>query len=181
MEPTSELAAAWQRYGERSDAAREILEGNPTFARPDHQGRAYHSLVESQAMAYAWVKAPRDTRILLVQVMSKPFGQPGSACTGNYEYGPWLEGAGEDGAPFDIVLSATEPFHIIGRPRTGTSYLHNLFTADPDNGAVLQWEAMFPVPPPEKATYRTDPRVERAGHTSSSSPTATPSRRSRRW
>jgi hypothetical protein len=56
------------------------------------------------------------------------------------------------------------PFYIIGQPRTGTSYLHNLLTADPDNGAVLQWEAMFPAPPPEAATYRSDPRIARAHH-----------------
>jgi hypothetical protein len=47
-----------------------------------------------------------DTRILLLQVMSRPFGQPGSTCTGNYEYRPWLEGAGQDGEPFEIILSA---------------------------------------------------------------------------
>jgi hypothetical protein len=55
-----------------------------------------------------------------------------------------------------------EPYYIIGQPRTGTSYLHNVLTADPDNGAVMQWESMFPAPPPQAATYRTDPRVERA-------------------
>jgi hypothetical protein len=160
MQRPAELAEAWDRYTAETEAARHILESEPTFERPDHQGRAYRALVESQAMAYAWVMAPSvrfprinstsswstsiytlgmncpdfsygtllldgrgtyrlrarygGTRILLIQVLSRPFGQPGSVCTGNYEYGPWLEEAGGDGEPFDIVLSATEqPGHWI--------------------------------------------------------------------
>jgi hypothetical protein len=38
----------------------------------------------------------------------------------------------------------------------------NLLSAHPDNGAVRTWEAMFPCPPPEKATYFTDPRIQKA-------------------
>lgn len=49
-----------------------------------------------------------DTRILLVQVLNRPLGEPDSVCTGNYEYGLWRDDAGGDGRPFDIVLSATE-------------------------------------------------------------------------
>jgi hypothetical protein len=55
-----------------------------------------------------------------------------------------------------------QPIMILGQPRTGTSFLQNVLTANPDNGGLLQWEAMFPCPPPEKATYRTDPRIARA-------------------
>lgn len=53
-----------------------------------------------------------------------------------------------------------QPIFIIGQGRSGTSALHNLLAHDPDNGALLTWEAMYPVPAPEASTYRTDPRIE---------------------
>jgi hypothetical protein len=55
-----------------------------------------------------------------------------------------------------------KPIFIIGQGRSGTSMLVNVLAANPDNGALMQWEAMFPCPPPEKATYRTDPRIRKA-------------------
>ena len=51
---------------------------------------------------------------------------------------------------------------VVGQGRSGTSFLINVLAANPDNGALLHWEAMFPCPPPEKATYRSDPRIEKA-------------------
>ena len=54
------------------------------------------------------------------------------------------------------------PIFVVGQGRSGTSFLINLLAANPDNGALLEWEAMFPCPPPERATYRTDPRIEQA-------------------
>ena len=60
----------------------------------------------------------------------------------------------------DQVVS--QPIFVLGQGRSGTSFLINLLAANPDNGAPLQWEMMFPCPPPEKATYRTDPRIARA-------------------
>jgi hypothetical protein len=56
----------------------------------------------------------------------------------------------------------TQPIIIVGQGRTGTSYLHNILWANPEYGALTYWEAMFPCPPPEKSTYRTDPRIEKA-------------------
>ncbi len=55
-----------------------------------------------------------------------------------------------------------QPIIIVGQGRSGTSFLQNVLAANPDNGALLQWEAMFPCPPPEKASYRTDPRIDKA-------------------
>jgi Sulfotransferase family len=55
-----------------------------------------------------------------------------------------------------------QPIIIIGQGRSGTSLLHNVLAADPENGVPRHWEQMFPVPPPETATYFTDPRIERA-------------------
>ena len=54
------------------------------------------------------------------------------------------------------------PLMIIGQGRTGTSFLHNLLSASPENGNVMTWEAMFSCPPPEAATYHSDPRIEKA-------------------
>jgi hypothetical protein len=38
------------------------------------------------------------------------------------------------------------PTFILGQPRTGTSALQNLMSADPHNRAFLTWEAWFPAP-----------------------------------
>lgn len=54
-----------------------------------------------------------------------------------------------------------QPIFIVGQGRSGTSMLHNILAANPANGVVMSWEAMFPCPPPETATYATDPRIER--------------------
>ncbi|MET0987360.1 MAG: sulfotransferase [Steroidobacteraceae bacterium] len=51
------------------------------------------------------------------------------------------------------------PMMIIGPGRSGTSALQNLLARDPDNGTTLHWEALFPCPPPQAATYRTDARI----------------------
>lgn len=53
-----------------------------------------------------------------------------------------------------------EPVFIIGMPRTGTTILHDILAQDPANRAPLTWETMFPSPPPETATFTTDPRIE---------------------
>jgi Sulfotransferase family len=48
---------------------------------------------------------------------------------------------------------------IVGSGRSGTSALQNLLSFDPDSGTPKHWEALFPCPPPEAATYHTDPRI----------------------
>lgn len=52
-----------------------------------------------------------------------------------------------------------KPLFILGMPRTGTSILHELMAQDPQNRVPMSWEVMFPFPPPEAATYTTDPRI----------------------
>ena len=54
------------------------------------------------------------------------------------------------------------PMFIVGLPRSGTSILFELLAQDPDVGVPLMWEALQPCPPPEIATYGTDPRIEYA-------------------
>jgi hypothetical protein len=51
------------------------------------------------------------------------------------------------------------PLFVAGYPRTGTTLLQNLLALDPDAKSLRCWEAQMPVPPPDPATYSTDPRI----------------------
>jgi hypothetical protein len=53
----------------------------------------------------------------------------------------------------------TQPIVIVGQPRTGTTILYDLLAQDPELRAPLTWEVDCPVPPPESATFATDPRI----------------------
>ena len=53
-----------------------------------------------------------------------------------------------------------QPVIVVGQPRTGTTILFDLLAQDPALRAPLTWEVDQPVPPPEPATYDTDPRIE---------------------
>ena len=48
---------------------------------------------------------------------------------------------------------------MIGMGRTGTTILQDLLAQDPEARAPRTWEVDLPVPPPEEATYETDPRI----------------------
>lgn len=50
---------------------------------------------------------------------------------------------------------------IAGLARSGTTLLHQLLALGPARRALLRWELVEPVPPPEAATYASDPRIER--------------------
>ncbi|MEX0665605.1 MAG: sulfotransferase [Acidimicrobiia bacterium] len=54
------------------------------------------------------------------------------------------------------------PIIVLGLPRTGTTLLSELFHRDPATRSLMRWEAMDSVPPPQAATFTTDPRVEAA-------------------
>jgi hypothetical protein len=58
-------------------------------------------------------------------------------------------------AEVDIV----PPIVIVGQARTGTTILHDLLAQDRSNRVPLTWEVDRPLPPPETATYDTDPRI----------------------
>jgi Sulfotransferase family len=51
------------------------------------------------------------------------------------------------------------PIFVLGLPRTGTTILHELLALDPASRVPLSWEVMTPWPPPERATFETDPRI----------------------
>jgi hypothetical protein len=52
------------------------------------------------------------------------------------------------------------PLFVIGLPRAGTTFLHNLLAQDPRARSPMTWEILFPSPPPERSSYDTDPRIE---------------------
>eukprot|EP01102_Stenamoeba_stenopodia_P005616 TRINITY_DN1635_c0_g1_i1.p1 TRINITY_DN1635_c0_g1~~TRINITY_DN1635_c0_g1_i1.p1 ORF type:complete len:385 (+),score=71.16 TRINITY_DN1635_c0_g1_i1:449-1603(+) len=52
------------------------------------------------------------------------------------------------------------PLIITGLWRTGTTMLYNLISQDPKSRSPQLWEIQKPIPPPERATYKTDPRIQ---------------------
>jgi hypothetical protein len=52
-----------------------------------------------------------------------------------------------------------EPLFVVGAPRTGTTILHALLAADHRHRVPEGWELLRPVPPPEPATFDSDPRI----------------------
>src|SRR5205807_817939 len=51
------------------------------------------------------------------------------------------------------------PLFIVGLPRTGTTALSQLLSADPQIRSLRLWESSDPVPPPDAVTQHTDPRI----------------------
>jgi uncharacterized protein (DUF2237 family) len=51
------------------------------------------------------------------------------------------------------------PIVIVGQGRTGTTILYDLLAQDPAIRVPRTWEVDRPCPPPETATYDTDPRI----------------------
>ena len=47
------------------------------------------------------------------------------------------------------------PIVVIGLPRSGTTFFHNLLAADPANRSPATWEIMYPSPPPGEAALLT--------------------------
>jgi hypothetical protein len=64
--------------------------------------------------------------------------------------------------PEILGVPVARPLFITGLPRSGTTFLHRLMSEDPDGRTLLFWESLVPSPPPEPATYRTDPRIARS-------------------
>jgi hypothetical protein len=52
------------------------------------------------------------------------------------------------------------PLFAVGLPRTGSTILHDLLAQDPGSRAPLTWECMYPSPPPERASFESDARIE---------------------
>jgi hypothetical protein len=56
-------------------------------------------------------------------------------------------------------VDVAPPIVIVGQGRTGTTILHDLLAQDPATRVPLTWEVDRPCPPPETATWETDPRI----------------------
>jgi hypothetical protein len=54
------------------------------------------------------------------------------------------------------------PVLVVGTGRSGTSILHELLAQDPAHRVARTWELLHPCPPPDRATYATDPRIAAA-------------------
>ncbi len=50
--------------------------------------------------------------------------------------------------------------YVTGLERSGTTLLHNLIAQHRCGRALLRWELMEPVPPPDAKTYTCDPRID---------------------
>lgn len=61
--------------------------------------------------------------------------------------------------PALLARPVDRPVFIVGLPRTGTTALHHLLNQDAGNHTLRLWEGTHPVPPPEDASYCTDPRI----------------------
>ncbi len=62
--------------------------------------------------------------------------------------------------PEIVEVAIERPIFVVGQARTGTTILHDLLAQDPASRVPLAWEVDRPCPPPESATYLTDPRIE---------------------
>lgn len=54
------------------------------------------------------------------------------------------------------------PVIILGLPRTGTTLLSYVLDRDPANRSLMRWEVFASTPPPEPASFASDPRIETA-------------------
>ena len=54
------------------------------------------------------------------------------------------------------------PLVVAGMLRTGTTLLCELLARDPANRPLMKWEGLACVPPPERASFASDPRIARA-------------------
>jgi hypothetical protein len=54
------------------------------------------------------------------------------------------------------------PLFITGMPRSGSTFLHELLTEDPEHRAPRVWEVMFPLPAPPTEQPTRDSRVRKA-------------------
>jgi hypothetical protein len=51
------------------------------------------------------------------------------------------------------------PIVVVGMLRTGSTLLCELLAADPANRPLMKWEGLNAIPPPDAATFTSDPRV----------------------
>jgi hypothetical protein len=113
----------------------------------------------------------RDNTVKAVRLLCAELARPPCSATGRLVVQQWVRGllhvrrACQDYVRrhpeiHDIKIEA--PLFIIGPPRTASSFLLRLLSQDPNFRCPKFWEINAPVPPPEEATYATDPRIRLA-------------------
>ena len=65
-------------------------------------------------------------------------------------------------APAMREESIRKPVFITGLPRSGSTFLHDLFAHDPANRVPLTWEVMFPLPFPKRTKDDPESRIRKA-------------------
>lgn len=63
--------------------------------------------------------------------------------------------------PEALEIDIAKPIIIAGLPRTGTTHLHNLLSADPALRSLPYWESLEPFPADAERGIEPDPRIER--------------------
>jgi hypothetical protein len=66
----------------------------------------------------------------------------------------WAHEHGEE-----VASPVQRPLVVTGLGRSGTTYLLELLASDHRNRALMNWEAFDSVPPPERESLETDPRI----------------------
>lgn len=62
--------------------------------------------------------------------------------------------------PAILKTPIKQPLFILGLPRTGSTYLHNLLCQDPSIRWLRLWEGYIPYPSPDPKNYTIDPRIK---------------------
>jgi hypothetical protein len=65
--------------------------------------------------------------------------------------------------PEILDVKIVQPIVVVSLPRTGSTILHHLLAQDPDNRYVATWECNLLSPPPEAASWDSDPRIAEWG------------------
>jgi hypothetical protein len=63
--------------------------------------------------------------------------------------------------PDILQVPISKPLFVLGLPRSGTTFLFNLLSQDPQSRWLHSWETMHPSPPPTTETAASDPRIKR--------------------
>jgi hypothetical protein len=71
-----------------------------------------------------------------------------------------LAEAWREAPPWQVPIR--RPVFIIGMPRSGSTFLHELLAEDPENRSPRVWEVMFPLPAPDGRPTRQEKRVWKA-------------------
>ncbi|MGJ3509866.1 sulfotransferase family protein [Enemella sp. A6] len=82
--------------------------------------------------------------------------------------------AGFKAVPGVADIAITEPFFIVGLPRSGTTASHRLLASDPRHQALEMWLGFSPQPRPPRETWESNPAYSVFNERLNSSRTGTP-------